>query len=150
MSDTTWIKNTLEPYVRTWLSLQYPGHTFVECKMPLAGGGEYLFDAVSEDALIVAHVLANRAVTASGNRNTGGMRKALNDLDFLRRVPATTKLMVFTDAHFMDYVRRRAVNTGGIGDIQMLLCPLPTDLAQSLRDVLDKASGEQRSRLQHA
>jgi hypothetical protein len=146
MADTTWIKTELEPYVRNWLSLQYPGHLFLERAVPLQGGGGHSFDAVSEDLTIVGNVLSNRARTASGNENTGGVRKALNDLTTLRLVTAACKLMVFTDAAFMELIRRRAEKKGGLVGMTLLLCDLPAAVSTELARVLDSASSEQRSR----
>lgn len=52
--------------------------------------------------------------------------------------------MVFTDAEFCDLVLRRA-HRAGTQDIKMLVCPLAPDLGDLLRQVLDKASMEQRA-----
>ncbi len=146
MADTTWIKTTLEPHVRQWLSTKFAGHAFLERVVPLNGGGEHMFDAVSADMTIVGNVLSNRERTSTGNENTGGVRKALNDLTTLRLVAANTKVMVFTERAFMELVQRRAVKKGGLAGVTMLLCPLPPSLHAQLATVLDAASGEQKSR----
>ena len=101
MADTTKIKTVIEPYVRDWLAKQFPGHMFEERPVQLKSGGSYIFDAVSEDGSIVAAILSNRAVTRTGRENTGGVRKALTELSYLKVVPADTeKVMVFTNDRF--------------------------------------------------
>jgi hypothetical protein len=145
MADTTKIKTVIEPYVRNWLSDQFRGHVFRERSVQLASGGSYAFDAVAEDGSIVAAILSNRAITRTGRENTGGVRKALAEVGYLKSVPAgVQKVMVFTDDHFCELVRRRASRLG-MESIQMMVCALPPNLGVLLKGILDKASQEQRA-----
>lgn len=144
MADTRKIKTVIEPSVRNWLSKQFPGHRFAEKPVQLLSGGSYVFDAVAEDGSIVAAILCNRAATRTGRENTGGVRKALTEVGYLKGVPAeVTKVMVFTDDGFCQVIRRRAGRLGMDG-IQMIVCKLPPELEALLREILDKASYEQR------
>ena len=145
MADTTKIKTVIEPYVRGWLATQFPGHMFEERPIQLTSGGSYVFDAVSEDNAIVAAILSNRAVTRTGRENTGGVRKALTELSYLKAVPADVeKLMVFTDDNFCQLVQHRATRLGR-ETIKMIVCMLPPRLKALLREILDRASYEQRA-----
>ena len=145
MADTTKIKTVIEPYVRGWLSKQFPGHIFEEKYVELATGENYAFDAVAEDGSIVAAILCNRAVTRTGRENTGGVRKALVELGYLKAVAAgVEKVMVFTDDGFCHLIQRRARRLG-TGPIQMMVCPLLPALGVLLKEILDKASREQRA-----
>jgi hypothetical protein len=145
MVDTTPIKTQIEPYVRQWLSRKFPGLGFAERPLPLTSGLPYNFDAVSEDADVVAAILCNRPKTRTGRENTGGVRKALSEVGWLKALPSETrKVMVFTDSGFRELVGRRA-NRIGIHDIQMLVCQLPPELEELLTHVLDQASSEQRA-----
>ena len=145
MADTTKIKTVIEPYVRDWLAKQFPRHVFEERPVQLKSGGSYIFDAVSEDGSIVAAILSNRAVTRTGRENTGGVRKALTELSYLKVVPADTeKVMVFTNDRFCQLVQHRATRLGR-EPIKMIVCVLLPRLKASLREILDRASYEQRA-----
>jgi hypothetical protein len=145
MADTTKIKTMIEPHVRTWLSKQSPGHVFKGKAVQLTTGERYTFDAVAEDDSVVAAILSNRAKTRTGRENTGGVRKALTEISYLKAAPEKVKkVMVFTDDEFCQLIRRRASRLG-IGPIQMMVCKLPPQLEVVLREILDKASHEQRA-----
>jgi hypothetical protein len=145
MADTTKIKTVIEPYVCNWLSKQFPGHVFKEKPIQLTTGKNYNFDAVTEDASVVAAILSNRAKTRTGRENTGGVRKALSEISYLNAAPKRAKkVMVFTDDDFYQLIQRRASRLG-IGSIQMMVCKLPSHLEAMLRGILDKASYEQRA-----
>jgi len=145
MVDTTKIKNVIEPYVRNWLSKQFPGHVFKEKSIKLTTSGSHSFDAVAEDTSIVAAILSSRAKTRTGRENTGGVRKALSEVGYLKVAPERVKrVMVFTDDDFCQLIRRRSSRLG-IEPIQMMVCKLPPHLEAVLREILDKASHEQRA-----
>jgi hypothetical protein len=145
MADTTKIKTVIEPYVRNWLSKQFPGHVFKEKPIHLTTGESYTFDAVAEDASVVAAILSNRAKTRTGRENTGGVRKALTEISYLKAAPeGARKVMVFTDDNFCQLIRRRASRLG-TETIQMIVCTLPPHLEVLLKKILDEASHEQRA-----
>jgi hypothetical protein len=145
MVDTTKIRTVIEPYVRNWLSKQFPGHVFKEKLIQLTTSGSHAFDAVAEDTSIVVAILSSRAKTRTGRENTGGVRKALSEVGYLKAAPETLKkVMVFTDDDFCHLIRRRASRLG-TGSIQMMVCKLPPHLEAVLREILDKASHEQRA-----
>ena len=145
MADTTNIKTVIEPYVRDWLSRQFPGHIFKEKPVQLASGGSYASDAVAEDGSIVAAILCNRAATRTGRENTGGVRKALTEVSYLKMIhTGIAKMMVFTDDGFCQLIRRRSSRMG-TEPIQMKVYKLPPHLEALLRDILDKASHEQHA-----
>lgn len=145
MADTTKIKTVIDPYVRSWLSEQFNGHVFEERPVQLTSGASYSFDAVAEDGSIVASILSNRAETRTGRENTGGVRKALTELGYLKAVPGKIeRMMVFTDAGFCQLIRRRASRIG-IESIKMIICILPPRLEALRKEILDKASHEQRA-----
>jgi hypothetical protein len=142
VADTTKIKTVIEPYVRNWLSEQFGGHIFKEKPLRLASGETYAFDAVAEDVSVVAAILCNRAKTRTGRENTGGVRKALMEISYLKAAPVEVKkVMVFTDDDFYQLTRRRASKLG-TEPIQMMVCKLPGVLEAELRKILDKASDE--------
>jgi hypothetical protein len=145
MADTTKIKTMIEPYVRGWLSKQFPGYVFKEKPIQLTTGESYSFDAVTADNSIVAAILSSRAKTRTGRENTGGVRKALSEVGYLKAVPGRVKrVMVFTNDDFCQLIQRRASRLG-TRSIQMIVCKLPPHLETVLREILDEASHEQRA-----
>jgi len=131
--------------VRNWLSEKFPEHVFKERPIQLKSGESYTFDAVAEDASIVVAILSNRAKTKTGRENTGGVRKALLEICYLKAVPESVKkVIVFTDDDFYQLIRRRASRLG-TEPIQMMVCRLPPHQQALLREILDTASREQRA-----
>lgn len=144
MVNTTKIRTVIEPYVRNWLSTRFPRHIFREKLVQLTTGHGYSFDAVAEDGSIVGAILCNRPSTRTGRENTGAIRKASWDLNYLKLLPADVKkLMVFTDARFCELVCHRAARLG-TESIEMIVCELPADLKELLEQILNQASNEQR------
>ena len=145
MADTQYIKRSVEPHVREWLRNKY-GAKFSEGGMRLLTGSSHKFDAVSTDNTIVAAFVCNRPRTGTGNENTGGVRKALNDLQFLNLLPASVKrrALVFTDAEFLTLIRKRGKRVG-TDNIEFLYCELPKHLALALEKVLDGCRLEQKA-----
>jgi len=143
MVDTIKIKIIIDPYIRTWLSTQFIGHSFEEKSILLPGGGSYAFDAVSEDGLIVGEILSNRHLTSGGNENTGGVRKAHNSISYLNMLPQVTiKIMIFSDLKFYELIKRRS-SRWGAQDINMKICKLPPELESIRQEILNEASDEQ-------
>ena len=141
MADTQLIKKVIEPYIRGWLAGNFPGHTFSEKKVSLPNG-VFNFDGVSEDGSIVAHFLSSRALTATGNENTGAVRKALVDVQFIKLASAPVRLVVFTDEAFRRKIEKRSSRVG-IDGIEFLYCSLPEELRVQLDANLDACSKEQ-------
>ena len=113
--------------------------------MTFPSGGSYKFDAVSQDRRTVGAILCNRAKTRTGRENTGGVRKALAEVEHLKLLHGgINKIMVFTDPDFSNLIQRRA-SRFGIADIRFLICPLPPDKKVLLNRILDEASQEQRA-----
>ena len=143
MADTRYIRVKVEPYLRRWLSKKCRGMQFFETKIKLSTGGYHKFDAVTKDVAIIAAFVCNRAKTATGKENTGGVRKALNDLQFLNLLPAfIRRFFVFTDKEFLRLIRKRGRRVGTRG-IKFLHCKLPENLASGLESVLNLSRREQ-------
>jgi hypothetical protein len=145
MADTTRIKKLIEPYVRAWSSSKFPGHKFEETSVRLLWGRDHKFDAVSEDRTIIAEILSNGARTRGGKENTGRVSKAEGDLlRFFGIDDQTTKLMVFTNAEFLDLIGRRTAGLG-VEILKLLHCQLPLELESALESTRQAVSEEQRA-----
>lgn len=147
MADTQYIKRFVEPYLREWLKKKCVAK-FSERGVTLLTGGSHKFDAVSTDDTIVAAFVCNRPRTGNGNENTGGVRKALNDLQFLNLLPTTVKkkFLVFTDSAFLTLISKRGKRVG-TDNIEFLYCELPNEVALALGKVLDGCRLEQKNSL---
>lgn len=143
MADTNFIKRVIEPHLRRELETRFPGHRFEERAVALPGG-VFKCDAVSEDGTIVACFLSNRAKTGTGNENTGGVRKALDDVHLLKAVSAQRRLLICTDAPFRDLVVRRSRRVDPSA-IEFVHLALPPNLQRELDQTLDASRREQRS-----
>ncbi|WP_303677686.1 hypothetical protein [Dehalococcoides mccartyi] len=66
MSNTSYLTNTVENYVRLWLSTQLPGHVFTKRHINLKSGGKHEFDAISEDNNIITGIKTNSYKTKGG------------------------------------------------------------------------------------
>ena len=146
MANTTFIKNQVEPFVQRWLEDEGYGERLEERKVELASKMYYNFDAVTEDGSVVAAILSNRAETRGGNENTGGVRKALTEIAWLSAVkkPGARRLMVFTDADFMELITKRSRRLGDV-KTKFLFCRLPEVLQSGLAEVLAAASKEHKA-----
>lgn len=145
MADTSLIKTEIEPCVRKWLSVHLDNVPLEEYSVVLPSGGSYRFDAVSQNGLIVAAILCNRPKTRTGRENTGGVRKALAEIEHLKQLARTVKkIMVFTDQEFCSLIQRRGKRFG-IEEIEMLVCKLPLEKDKLLQKILNNASYEQRA-----
>ena len=143
MADTNKIKTEIEPFIRGWLKTRVGETTLEERSVAFPTGGSYKFDAVSRDGRFIGAILCNRARTRNGNENTGGVRKAIGEIEHLKLVgEQAKKYMVFTDQDFLELIRRRAARFG-VGNIEFVYCPLPPFLRRSLDSILDASSNEQ-------
>ncbi len=150
MANTQYIKTSVEPYIRSWLSMRCGNIDLLEEDSKLSTGGYHKFDAVSGNRFIVAAFVCNRAKTATGKENTGGVRKTLNDLQFLNLLAgtATKRFLVFTDKDFLKLIQKRGKRVG-TKEITFLYCKLPQKLAIGLENVLNTSREEQIGRRKH-
>jgi len=146
MANTRAIKTYVEPYVRLWLESQFPGHSFNEQAVPLLRKSdgtyaEHRFDAVSEDATIVATIKSSGWWTSGRKRPAGKIGEVYQALYMLSIAQAAEKNLVLTDREFYDRFAR--VSEGKVAsEVRILLCPLPQDIENRVRAVRAAASGE--------
>lgn len=105
------------------------GHRFAPRKMPLTWGGQFAFDAVSDDGSIVAVISTSSAKTATGKNATAKFQKLKTDALYLLHLAAPARmLMVFTEVDMRDYFDK-ATRTGRFPpSIERLFLALPSDL----------------------
>lgn len=140
MANTSYLRYTVEPWVRDRLAEKY-AQSFTSQVLLLSPGGSHEFDAVSEDRQIVASIKANSGLTSGGNHPTGKVATCLNEIYFLTLVAASTRVLVLTNPEFYSIFTR--VTTGQIAhDIHVELLPLPTEMQNVVDGVTQRASEE--------
>jgi hypothetical protein len=130
MADTTYLKKTVERYVRQWLQEKFGrpfGSEFLPLKRVQGQANTHEFDAVSEDRKIVCSIKTASWKTGGGKRGSGKIQGAYAEIYFLDHVDAEQKYLVLTDAEFYQNLKRnlRGRLAPGIGLID---CELPEDL----------------------
>lgn len=151
MADTRLIKEKVEPFVISWLEVNYPSHTFSKKFLQVGtkqDGSPALheFDAVSNDENIVAAIKSHSGKTSGGKRPAGKIGMVYQELYFLSLVNAKRKLLILTDKDFhRDFVKE---SDGKIArDIETILCELPAELRSEVNRIRQIASQEQSSKL---
>ncbi|MDE0478982.1 MAG: hypothetical protein OXI13_05065, partial [Gammaproteobacteria bacterium] len=95
--------------VEVWITEEWlPEHigkdlSFSKTKLPLTSGGEFEFDAVSNDAHIIANISTSALKTARGKYGSGKVQKIRSDIYFLLLARATRKLMVLSEQDMYDW-----------------------------------------------
>lgn len=144
MADTRLLKSHVEPFVREWLSNRF-GVSFNKKVLPLkragAGHGKHEFDAVSDDGKIVAGIKSSSGKTTGGKGPSGKKHSAYEELYFLSLIEADKKLLVLTDPEFFKLFSSDAEGKIAPG-IELLFCPLSSDLQGLVRELRRKASSE--------
>jgi hypothetical protein len=141
VANTNLIKSKIHPYVRTWLKDQY-SIEFGKNALPLRDcKGKHEFDAVSSNGKIVAEIKTASGWTSGGKHPSGKRASAFEQLYFLSLVKADIKLLIITDAEFLEIMKAR---TTGIvpADIKLMKCPLPPHLAEIVHSITSEASKE--------
>lgn len=146
MADTSYIKKEVEPWVRNWLSNQFPGHIFESRVLPLTritwdSPGNHEFDAVSEDGRIVASIKGHSWKTRTGNLPMAKYASLYQELYFLSLAEADKRFLILTNKELFDDFRNRS--RGKIADgIELIFCLLPEYLRLRMKKIIDQASRE--------
>jgi len=144
MADTTYLKGTVECYVRECLAKKF-GRPFSSKFLPLARvQGEahtHEFDAVSEDGKIVCSIKTASWKTGGGKRGSGKIQGAYAEIYFLDHVDAEQKYLVLTDAEFYENLKRNLQGRLAPG-VNLMNCELPEDLKREVDKIRVTARGE--------
>ena len=141
MADTTAHRQVQDWIADEWLPMRY-GQPFAETEMPLASGGVFNFDAVSEDRQILANVSTSRWKTAPGRYGSGKVHKIRSDIYFLLLAQARRRLIVLTEPDMHAWWLKEAAKGRVPTDIEFLHAVIPDDLDATLQAARRKASSE--------
>ncbi|MFZ4682433.1 MAG: hypothetical protein ACOYMS_08020 [Terrimicrobiaceae bacterium] len=132
----------VEAHIRDgWMRSEFKTN-FKKTKAPLRRGGEFEFDAVSEDGAIVACISAN-----SGRANQGGlaktkMNKIRSDILFLLLSEAPTKVMLLVDGDLHAHAIQEQKRGRLPDEISIRLATLSDDFQRVLAEAQANASAE--------
>ena len=118
------------------------GLSFSKSKLPLTPGGEFEFDAVSNDAQIIANISTSALKTAGGNSGSGKVQKIRSDIYFLLLARATRKLMVLSERDMYDWWIKEKERGRIPAEIELVLVNIPKELDSVLRASRQQASQE--------
>jgi hypothetical protein len=139
MADTR-CQSECEAWVRQWLAEKF-GQSFSEPNVPLNTGGNFKFDAVSDDGSILVSISTSQALMSSGKRGVGKLMKLRGDMLFHTLVSVPHKIMAFTEPCMHQACLAPT-------DIEFIYIPLPVELAAKLSLSRDCSSREVRPVIQ--
>ena len=133
--------------VERWLVQNYlPEHfhaRFAKKKVRLHWGGEFEFDAVSDDNKIAGCISTSGAHTASGKLAVGKYHKIKADAFYLNAaVGVARKFLLFTDDQMRTHFEKERDNGRFPQDIELICAPIPPELGARLRQSARAASSE--------
>ena len=131
MADTRCQVECEEWVRREWMSREF-GQPFSPERMPLSSGGNFAFDAVSEDKTIIANISTSGARTASGKLAVGKLMKIRSDLYFLLLGRARRKVMVLCEADMYELCKVEQARGRIPLEIELCHATLPVELTERL------------------
>ena len=113
--------------------------SFAKRTVRLRTGGSRSFNAVASDGNTIAPVLNSSGITSGGKKPTGKIRYAISELYFLSLADAPQRLLIATNAEFLEYLENET--TGALVDgVRLEHVPLPAELAARVAEVTTAAS----------
>lgn len=144
MANTTFLKHTVENFVRDFLQEKF-GQPFSSEFLPLTRvqgqAHTHEFDAVSEDGKIVCSIKTASWKTVGGKRGSGKIQGAYAEIYFLDHVDAEQKYLVLTDSEFYANLRRNLQGRLAPG-IDLMNCELPSNLKSEVDKIRITSRGE--------
>ena len=129
--------------VNNALLQSFPNKQFRHRKIRLTWGGEFDFDAVSDDGSVVALVSTIHPLTAKGKLAVGKIHKLKADaLYLLHAEGAKRRVMVFTQASMMKRFEKEKGSGRFPPEIELLFIRLPKKLQDAVEEARRRASEE--------
>ncbi|MET9317282.1 hypothetical protein ABZX12_36150 [Kribbella sp. NPDC003505] len=139
MANTAALQEAID-WARGDLERQY-GVPFAKSTVRLHTGGTRSFNAVASDGTVVATVLNSSGATSGGKKPVGKLRYAIAELYYLSLVQSRHRLLVVTNADFLEYLSNEVAGAL-IDGIELVHLPLPPLLAGRVAEVTTAASEE--------
>ena len=144
MADTK-IQKKVEDWIREDYLAQRFDKEFCEKKLVLKWGGEFNFDAVSHDGVVVANISSSAAKTSTGKSASGKTLKIKSDTLYLMNVSDSSKrirIQIFTEKTMFDHFQQEVKNGRYPGDIELIHVNFPSDLQKQIEEVRNEAVRE--------
>jgi hypothetical protein len=141
MADTSAQRQVAEWIRDTWLPRAF-GARFEHRPVALSSGGQYQFDAVSQDGGTVVTISTSTARTESGKLGIGKVTKIRSDLYFLLLAHTNRRLALFTDGDMHQQWLKEREKGRVPNSIEFHLVELPPDLQALLVESRAIASRE--------
>ncbi|MCY4183230.1 MAG: hypothetical protein OXF43_10155 [Gammaproteobacteria bacterium] len=116
--------------------------SFSKTKILLTSGGEFEFDAVSNDTKIIANISTGALKTASGKHGSGKVHKIRSDIYFLLLTPAKRKLMILSELDMYEWWINEKERGRVPAEIEIIHVEIPKTLNSSLQISRDQAAQE--------
>lgn len=148
MADTSAQHVAEEWVVSRFLCKRFEGETFTGRKLPLKWGGQFAFDAVSEDGKIVGLISTSAARTAGGKAATAKFQKLKADALYLLHVVGAKRLvMIFTEESMLRHFEKERKSGRFPPEIEFVLALLPDDIHAQVLSARHSASVETSPRI---
>ena len=116
---------------------------FEEKRIDLIWGGEFKFDAVSEDGKIIGSISTSAAKTASGKPSSGKFHKIHSDtLYLLHANSAIKRLLIFTEKGMQEHFIREKESGRFPPGVDLIYVELPNNLKNQVKITRFLASQE--------
>jgi hypothetical protein len=145
MANTSYLRYTVEPWVRDQLTIQYD-EPFLARKLQLSTGGWHEFDAVSEDIGVVGSIKAHSGLTSGGNHPVGKVAMCLIEVYYLTLIEAPTRVLILTDPEFYGIFLKTTAGKIAAG-VDIRLMELVPEMQQKVNEIRHKASDEMKAAL---
>ena len=143
MADTR-VQTEVEDWVReNWMLNQY-GQRFHRERVKLSSGGNFDFDAVSDDRKIVASISTSSGRTSSGKLGVGKLHKLRSDMLFLHMAEGEKRVLCLTERDMFSVCQKEFQNGRVPKTIEIIYAEIPAELDQRLKAAREIASQEVR------
>ncbi len=143
MADTSAQHVAEEWIVSHYLADHFAGKSFSGRKLTLKWGGQFAFDAVSEDGKIVGLISTSAARTATGNAAIGKILKLKADALYLLNVRGVEqRFMIFTENSMIEHFEKEKQSGRFPPEIEFLLAVLPENINKLVLKARRVASDE--------
>jgi hypothetical protein len=140
MANTSYLKNVVEPHIRTVLADRH-GVAFTAQFLELRSGGRHEFDAVSSDGRVIASIKSASGLTSGRKKPSGKIKDCIAELYYLSLVDAPERVLVLTTPAFYDIFAKDMLGKVAEG-ITIECIPLPPDMQAEVDKVVKAASDE--------
>lgn len=129
MADTSAQKKAELWVTGHFLPQRFDGITFSEQTVPLVWGGEFAFDAVSNDQSIIGLISTSAAKTSGGKQATSKIQKLKCDTLYLMNVSVPCrKLLVFSERSMLEFFQKDITKGRFPNNIELLHAELPAEI----------------------